>query len=440
MLLPLVLVFGAWPVSAQDRQLAEIRAELLPLRARPAGHDETRGAVPEFAVIKHQLRDWIESWLPELTGEVDEAEFAKELNGELAKADLFCPGGDAGGESPCSYAAGNWTDLGFLDELSFHREGDVVFASDSNGTLRRQQQFLVVKTGLGILCGSDESVYVYEWQKPLKLVPTETGRGHWQRILENEQNVTGKDYKPQTIEQVLISRSPYQHDGDHLILTLGREPWCQSNWHTAYYRLWHVEPSDTWPVPLLDDAEFAFLGGDTPQASVGPVFDWDQSKPVVYDVLMESSVSSIDGAKLTYEKVRHYRTVGDEIKRIDPVALSPVDFVDEWLASPWNDASGWSEPISTKSLEQWHQQGLGSGTGEYDWPSMHCPRTPDLWQVSWSPYDDKQPNPATYFLVRWSPPYHFRVVDIGHKPWPECNEKDPDADEHRTLFPDHGWR
>ena len=39
-----------------------------------------------------------------------------------------------------------------------------------------------------------------------------------------------------------------------------------------------------------------------------------------------------------------------------------------------------------------------------------------------------------YFLVRWRPPYRFTMVSVSDRPSPDCTEKDPEADEARSLF------
>ena len=68
---------------------------------------------------------------------------------------------------------------------------------------------------------------------------------------------------------------------------------------------------------------------------------------------------------------------------------------------------------------------------------MHCPRSPDLWQVgmNFSPLETSPAKESSeYFLVRWRPPYHFTMVEISDHPKPGCTEEDKEADEPRTLF------
>jgi hypothetical protein len=122
----------------------------------------------------------------------------------------------------------------------------------------------------------------------------------------------------------------------------------------------------------------------------------------------------------------------DTVHRTDPIALSPRNFVEEWINSTRKDITEWS---SSNVLQKQHHT-LKDIRGEFSL-TMHC-KTPDLWQVTFNKSIDNKDFDKTsplYFLVRWRPPYHFTMMDVGKKPWPLCNQKDEQADEWRTLFP-----
>jgi len=52
--------------------------------------------------------------------------------------------------------------------------------------------------------------------------------------------------------------------------------------------------------------------------------------------------------------IRRYSIVGEAVRRIQPVAVSPRDFVDEWVVSPWQQASQWSSKSALAELRQAH--------------------------------------------------------------------------------------
>lgn len=211
-----------------------------------------------------------------------------------------------------------------------------------------------------------------------------------------------------------------------MILTLGAEPWCTSNWHPAYHRLWRVNSSGT--KLLIHHAEIAYQRAGT--YSVGSVTrDWLNNQSPI-DVLIEFTEGSIDSSVHSRQAVRHCSIQGDDVERIDPVALSPRDFVDEWLVRSWTESAAWS---SVSKLQEWHKKLHADLVfGDFDYPTSTNCQTPDLWQVGFTPVDEKKNfklKPEVYFLARWRPPYHFTMVGAAGKPRADCNQPDPEADE-----------
>src|ERR1017187_5293549 len=75
--------FAAW---AEDARLGELRGMLVPIRKIPAEHLRVRGATVELTVIKHKLRDWVQSRLAVLAPDGDPAALVRQLNEELKQA------------------------------------------------------------------------------------------------------------------------------------------------------------------------------------------------------------------------------------------------------------------------------------------------------------------------------------------------------------------
>src|SRR5437868_4709223 len=260
-----------------------------------------------------------------------------------------------------------------------------------------------------------------------------SGEG-WRRVWQNEQTTyTETGYKPQTIHAVLIS--PYNNTNDYVVLTLGTEPWCSSNWHDVYYRAFRLGPDSGAPA-LVEGAEWAYLGND--RALEGSV--------ARDDVLVEFTIRSIDAGVHSRPAVRHFRINGGQVKRVDPLALSPRDFVDEWLTHDWKEAAFWSESANRSALRDRHRKlHKNFVSGEFIYPTMHCPATPDIWHVAVDLGDSPAPIGAepkgTYFLVRWRPPYQFTMIEIRDRPSVACTEQDRKVDDNfPTLFPNRDWR
>jgi hypothetical protein len=387
------LLWMAAAASAQDALLAGLDATLTTLHAHAADTPVANfGARPELTVAKHQLRDWIETQLDGLKDFDDIRTFSDRINKALEAV------GVGAGDDP-----------NLLGSL-----GEVRFSADSG--------FLIVTTGLGIFCQWDESAYAYQ-----------KSGNKWRRIWESEQNdYSESKYAPQHISEVHVARyfGPRGEEGSPYLMTLGHQDWCTSNWHPIYYRVWRIDPSG--PNLVLDGGSgWTFEPHDWSAASIAS--RWTPQGGVTADVLVEFTQDGLKSG-FTRQAVRHYFIEGDRVRRVDPVALGPHDFVDEWLTRPWSESASWS---AVPALANWHKRLTGSA-GEFDGSTRHC-QTPDLWQIALSPTDLKtnlSPHPDVYFLVRWRPPYRFTMVNISAKPWARCTEKDPEADEQRTLFND----
>src|SRR5262249_47418848 len=146
------------------------------------------------------------------------------------------------------------------------------------------------------------------------------------------------------------------------------------------------------------------------------------------DAIIEFTQRSVDSGVHNREALRHFLIEGDRVRRVAPVALSPRDFVDEWMTRPWSESHEW---CSSQGLSKWHQKLSADFVGgDFLGDTTHC-QTPDLWQVGFHPRIAKRnfaPEPDVYFLVRWTPPYRFALVGISDNPWPRCTQADPEAD------------
>lgn len=396
----LVLSVAVAQAAPADSKLDALRAALTSMRGTQMQNIQKgapRGATSQLTTAKHDFRDWIESRMLEL-GERDNAgAFESRLNSELRAAGLMFNGADAPTSDPWS--------VGYLGYVNPVR-------------VQTKQAFVVVITSLGIQCGEDESAYIYAW----------SGDG-WQRVFQNEQNeYTEKGYKPQFVSDVAIS--PWSPSNNYVALTLGVETWCASAWRDIYYRAFRLG-GDPLARPLVAGEKLANIGTDPPiRGSV-----------TADDVLVQYSGPSVDSATLVRPHVEHYRIDGPQAKRIDPLALRPRDFVDEWLTHEWREAAFWSESVNRRGMLAWHERLYKNNVhGEFVYPTMHCPATPDLWQVGVDFSDPPAPvgeSPkGIYFTVRWRPPYEFSMVLVSDTPSAVCNREDREADDSpQTLFP-----
>jgi hypothetical protein len=201
--------------------------------------------------------------------------------------------------------------------------------------------------------------------------------GRWQRVWENEQDTyTEKDYAPQIIHAVRVS--PPDKDGNRLFLTVGSRSGCIPAYIPVYYRVWQVNADYSAAKALIDGKETVLDGYPPIEGRVGPD-----------DVLLEFTVGGIG--------------YGDSHKAV--------------RASP--------------SLKQRHAKvHRTDGMGDFPDPAMRCKSAQDLWQIGTHWHE----GPKTYYLVRWTPPYKFTMIDVKDRPSPDCTVPDPKGDEHPALF------
>jgi hypothetical protein len=383
-----VFLFLSYSCGRQD-DLGGLKATLLSLRTGKASSGGVRGAGPQLSVAKHQLRNWVEARLRGLPPVGDEGALQVALNSELRAAGLVC-----GYEDTLEKHCGGESFLGYIGEIKIFR----------------REQFLFWRSRIGIECGFDDSVYLYQHAK-----------AGWQRAWQNEQNHYTEDgYLPQLLVGLDVAES--EKANAFLVLTLGTRAWCSSVWQPHYTRVFHLGPNFE-AKTLLDASEFGVEG--SLQGSL------DKGK-----VLIEYSVHSVSGARIGRKTIRAFEERKGNLERVQPVALSPEDFVEEWITHPWPEVQAWSEGGAGGGLKKWHEMLPDFIRGkELIYPPKHCPSKPDLWQVGFDKYFTDVNREPVYLLVRWRPPYKFSLVDINSVPWSMCSEPDPVDDDSRTLFP-----
>jgi hypothetical protein len=357
LIVTLLLMCGA--ARTRDSGLSDLRMALEALRPHAQEHRDTRGATPALTAIKRGLRDWAEARLAAFGQDGDEDSLNRQFQEAFASAGLLCPDG-------CSLTA-----LGYVDAVR----------------VRRQGEFLTVETSVGIACGYDDSAYVYEWRA-----------GGWRRIFETKQeNYTKTGYLPQTIYAVQVSAP--DPSGARLVLSLGSRPGCSNAFQPLYYRLWRIGPAGS-PRLLLDASETAYIGAYPPVRAILSAAE----------VRLEFTAGGT-GYGEGHQAERHFAVNGTGVRQVEPIAPTPRDFVEEWLAAPWTQSVKLSE---SASLQPWHAKfHRDDGLGDFPDPPVDCAADPELWQIGIRLHGVEG---ETFYLVRWRQPDHFTLASIADHP------------------------
>ncbi|MGO9589338.1 MAG: GspH/FimT family protein [Candidatus Acidiferrales bacterium] len=135
--------------------------------------------------------------------------------------------------------------------------------------------------------------------------------------------------------------SPANDAGQWFLVTRDVAPWCSSTWSDIRYSVLRPTPDPDHPKTLFSGSDFMWWGNDDFGTLIVQKDEFD----------LRFHSASIDAGIHNRVWIRHYSVIGDAVRRNQPVAVSPRDFVDEWIVSPWQQASQWS---SNPELRQAH--------------------------------------------------------------------------------------
>jgi hypothetical protein len=210
--------------------------------------------------------------------------------------------------------------------------------------------------------------------------------------------------------------SPVDESGGWYAVVHTIAPWCSSTWSSIRYEVLRPTADALKPRVLMSNSDYMWWGNE------------DYGKVTVgrneFDLRFHSS--SIDAGVHNRVFIRHYSVMGDTVRRTQPVAVSPRDFVDEWIVSPWSVAREWSSKVSLSELQQAHVKWYRHEKATnrlLEFCSAHkCPG--DSYQVEVCEETGKNFNVShsNYFEVARSGTYTMtRVSSVAN---PRCERRD----------------
>jgi hypothetical protein len=256
-----------------------------------------------------------------------------------------------------------------------------------------QPRLVAITASFSIECGGDAMLLVFA-----------PDHGTWREALRWQ----SKPYR--TVAGAFWSfgyaLSPPDRLGRWFVVTKSVSPWCSSTWSTITYSILRPLPHRREPRALLTGADSIWWGAED--------FGTLTARPTSVDLRFHAG--SIDLGILNRLWIRHFSVVGDAVRRVQPVALSPADFVDEWIVSHWRDASAWSAKQKTGTLRPLHRR--LHKLHSFDYVSVHrCSDRPDHHQIELAHEDD----PPYYFHVLGQAAYELSA--IATKPDAACSGK-----------------
>jgi len=385
-----LLLAGAWPLFAQPgscsepqvaasaRQVGSARNALLEL---PIGDgletDVSPRAQEAIAAMKNHLAAFIDAYMTCATTEPDAAKVKADLS-VLGHAYRMPEGFISNSQLPQDFGK-----YGF--ELWFDAK-----------PVPRNRLFAITAT-FDIECGSDTMLLIYAPKG-----------GPWEQVLRWE----SKPYKEVSgaFWALNYGISPTDKSGNWYAVTAYINPWCSSTWSSIHYSVLRPGALSQQPATLFSGSDSIWWGGE------------DFSKLVVgkADFDLRFHAESIDPGIHNRAWVRHFAVRGDVVRRVRPVATSAGDFVDEWVVSPWGEASSWSAAGSATLLKGSHDRLASlqhSVKGFFNFESIReCSDELAHRQVELSYEGSERP----HFFFRVIGASNYVLSRIAEKPDPRC--------------------
>lgn len=253
----------------------------------------------------------------------------------------------------------------------------------------------------GIECG---------WDAILQIFSAESDR--WHEVLRWQ----SKPYK--TVGGAFGSFdyavSPADAVGKWYVLAKTIAPWCSSAWSSISFAALRPVPGRLNPRIIHQQDDPIWWGGDDEGQLIAGRSEFE----------IRFHAQSIDVGVHNRVWIRHFQIAGDAVKRIPPVALSPRDFVDEWIVSSWNEASFWTIPASRQSAkvvhERLHNVYTGRGGDFFDYDAIRqCTNRADRYQIGLIRDEDQT---RYFFSVVGETDY--RLTGVTEMPDPACDRPD----------------
>jgi hypothetical protein len=258
-----------------------------------------------------------------------------------------------------------------------------------------QPKTIAIVARISIQCGSDSVLFVFA-----------SDGGPWREALRWQ----SKRYKEVSgaFEAFDYAISPPDDAGKWYVVAKSIAPWCSSTWSLIRYAA--LRPSGTQGAPrILHAAQDSMWWGND---------DFGQLHAGKSDFEIRFHAESIDAGVHNRLWIRHFRINGNSVRRIPPVADSPRDFVDEWIVSPWREASQWSTPEARRALEPWHRRLHKIHSFDFD-SVRRCSDRSNHYQIGLMSDDDQDP-----YYLSVAEPKDYVMIGASAKPSPDCDGED----------------
>jgi hypothetical protein len=200
--------------------------------------------------------------------------------------------------------------------------------------------------------------------------------------------------------------SPPDNRGAWYVLVKSIPPWCSSTWASIRYAVLRPARDTLAPRVIYSGNEGIWWGSE----------DFGHLRARQSDFEVRFHNQSIDVGVHNRVWIKRFSILGDEVRRIQPVALSPRDFADEWITEPWDEASEWTAPeLRSDRVKALHERLHAIRYFEFD-SVRKCMDRPDHHQVG---VVDSDAGSSYFFSVDGKS--SFVMTGVAESPGARCN-------------------
>jgi hypothetical protein len=150
------------------------------------------------------------------------------------------------------------------------------------------------------------------------------------------------------------------------------------------------------------------------------------------ELIIELLDNSVDMGIHNRTQIHRYNFI-DGVKRLEPVALQPQDFAEEWLTRPWSEMQSKSVPEAKKWHDKLHAELV---LGEYS-ELVPCAAKPDRWSIGFDIDligENRLKEPIeVHLLVRDLGNYRFEMEAVRDSEFEGCAGEGSPSDKHPWL-------
>ncbi len=233
----------------------------------------------------------------------------------------------------------------------------------------------VVVVSLGIECGTDAMLLVYEprvqgWQRTLR----------WQSpVYEEISGALGGFFA-----YAVVPGAPWK------IAVAHGTDWCTSRWSSFAIDVLAPTP-DAGKPRVVWHQQHGFVLESEPRMV---------ARPDGFELRVD--VGTIETEQMVRKGIFRYRVDGDRVERVAPIAVDGRGFVDAWLQAPWSEAQRWSLPEGAAGFEQAHaafEKGAKDAAVTYAYGPVRACLVKDRYEVEM----DAKPGGAQFYAIEERP-------------------------------------